>query len=510
MVASTHNRRWPGWIEIGCSIGLIGGLFVWLGCLYGLPPYLGFGDKPQELPGEKKYTEGCKLLAEGKLAKGDLAKGRLEQAVTAFKEAIKKDRANAMAYFKRANAYELLGKLDEAIDDFTEGLLLDRENAAGYRGRAAANLKKGRFEQAIDDLTKTISRSPDSYDAYCLRARANLAAEKYDDAINDARQAILLNAKCGDAFLTLGAAIVSSPNQQPERAAEYFKQAGDPNKSLTMAVDAEIARAYFNRGVNLDKTGKRPEAEQAFGEAGRRDVKYVALCMEYLKNRNVALSPYMTVRPILDPKLLHASALVEQKKFDEALDEFTNILHVDPKCADAWRGRGLAFLGKNDADSAIPDYERAIELAPNSAEAYCLRGQAYAKKGDYYRTISDTTEAIRLKPDYAPAYFHRAVAYGKDNNLERALADLDEAVRLDQAVPRLDSTLEDQARSYILKSTKATPSTRAGAAMGQAIESLKKALDSLDETLDSLKKPDKSSKDAIRFETNSAERLRRN
>ena len=67
------------------------------------------GDKPQELPGETKYTEGCKLLAEGKLAKGDLAKGT-GAGRHAFKEAIKKDRAIAMADFKRANAANWLGQ----------------------------------------------------------------------------------------------------------------------------------------------------------------------------------------------------------------------------------------------------------------------------------------------------------------------------------------------------------------------------------------------------------------
>ena len=413
MVAFTHCRRWSNWIRRSCLVGLV----ACLGC----------NSETPKLPGSDQYDEGCKLLADG----------NLEKSIQLFDKAIELNPRNAMAACKRAKARQLRGQTDLAIDDYTLALRLRSDSAAVYCSRGAAFLAKGFFDMAIDDLTEAIRLAPNFQEAFYLRARANLAAGRYAEAIDNARAAIRLDTKCGDAFLTLGAAIVSSPDQPPDRATKYFEQAADPGKTLTMVVNAEMAQAYFNRGVNLANAGKRLESEEAFAKAEGLDRKYVQIYANWkatTDKKNDATR--VTTKLIRDPKLAYALELLEKKQFDEALDAFTKIVRADPKCADAlvWRGRGSAFLEKKDPASAIPDFESAIHLDPNDAEAYCLRGQAYSMMDNCYRAILDTTEAIRLKPEYAEAYFHRAVAYLKRNDSERALADFDHAVKLERRV----------------------------------------------------------------------------
>ncbi len=423
MVASTYDRRSSNWIRIGCLLGLA----ACLGC----------GAQPPEFPGDKEYAEGCKLMADGDL------KG----AIDTFGAAIEKNPRNTLAYFSRAAACQRQGKADDAVRDFSKALFLDREYAAAYSGRAAAYLEKGRVELASDDLTKTISLAPDSREAYCLRARANLLAGKYADAVEDAQSAIRLNAERDDAPRTSGPSLPPLPSQQRDRTVEYVVEAIQSDKTLTPQGKADLARAYFNWGVNLTGDGKRLEAEIAFGEARRLDSNYDKLYVAYQEKTGRAINggtqrsaamPINGTLPILPestlPQLkLKAFDALKQRQFGVALAEFTHILEIDAKCDDAsvWCGRGRSFLEMNDPVSAIPDFDRAIYLAPDFSLAYCLRGQAYRKMGNYYRAISETTKAIGLKPDYALAYFDRARAQYEANSLDLALADLGKAVNLD-------------------------------------------------------------------------------
>ncbi|MGO9111308.1 MAG: tetratricopeptide repeat protein [Thermoguttaceae bacterium] len=434
MVALTCHWRSSTWIRIGCLIGLA----ACQGC----------SQTPRVFPGDKEYAEGYGHLAAGKLAIGKSADVALNEAIQAFDKAIDKNPGNFLAYFHRAKAYQLRGKTAYAIKDFGKALSLNPEHADSYCGRAAAYLEQGSFRLAIDDLTKASDLVPNSYSVFSLRTRANLLAGKCAYAIEDARSAIRLNAEGGDTLGASGRSIPPSPNRQPERDVDYIIKAIQPDKTLTTRGKADLARAYWNLGMSL--TGRRLEAEKAFGEARRLDLNYDNLYAEYQGGRNLYVAYQERTDRAKRGRIEHTTAFwpsdatlpqlkyqatdaLKQEMFDIAIAQFTHILEIDAKATDVWVwcGRGSAYLGKNDPDSAIPDFERAIDLDPKFAEAYYLRGQAYAKKGFYSQTILDSTQSIHLQPDRPQAYFQRAVAYFKKNDFEHALADLDEAVRLD-------------------------------------------------------------------------------
>jgi tetratricopeptide (TPR) repeat protein len=447
-----------------------------------------------------------------------MADGRPEQAIQEFDKAIAINPQHALAVFKRANAYGRLGKMDlacagytealslqkeiaamdpaerasavplgcelaqahsnratllnlnragkpdEVIKDFTEAMRLDPGHADAYYGRGMAYLERGLLDLAIDDLGEAIRLAPDSSQAYSCRARARLAAGQYNEAVRDAQSAIQLDGRCGDCFRTLGLALLSLPNQQPEKAVHYLSESIRLDKSLTATVNPELAHAYFSQGVNLNKAGKQVEAESAFGEAERLDRKYVELVRVVKAQNNAAgngSGKYEVVKQIApSPKLpeLYRQAIssLERRQFDKALDEFSNVVRMDPNRSDAWLGRGYAFLEMNHPDSAIRDIDAALRCEPDFAAAYCQRGRAHLKMNNFYRAISDATEAISLKPDFALAYFQRAVAYWKCNRLDRARADLDEAVRLNVPAGR-DEGAKLNARADLEEAMKLDP-----------------------------------------------------
>ena len=85
-------------------------------------------------------------------------------------------------------------------------------------------------------------------------------------------------------------------------------------------------------------------------------------------------------------------------------------VRLDPGFADAFNGRGFAYLGKQQYDRAIQDFDEAIRLDPAFASAFNNRGTAYNGKGQYQRAIEDLNEAIRLNPTFVTASINRETA----------------------------------------------------------------------------------------------------
>ena len=116
---------------------------------------------------------------------------------------------------------------------------------------------------------------------------------------------------------------------------------------------------------------------------------------------------------------------------DRAIGDFNETIRLDPKYAWAYNNRGIAYRAKGDLDRAIADYNEAIRLDPKNASAFYNRGIAYEAKGDLDRAIADFGEAIRRDPKFALIFYTRGMAYNDKGDLDRAIADYTEAIRLD-------------------------------------------------------------------------------
>ena len=100
--------------------------------------------------------------------------------------------------------------------------------------------------------------------------------------------------------------------------------------------------------------------------------------------------------------------------WDEAIADYTGVIRLDPKNADAYAGRGYAHAMKGDQGKAIADYNEAIRLNPKFADAYYDRGSAYVEKRGAGKALADYTEAIRLDAKNANAYAGRGYALHKE------------------------------------------------------------------------------------------------
>jgi len=113
---------------------------------------------------------------------------------------------------------------------------------------------------------------------------------------------------------------------------------------------------------------------------------------------------------------------------DRAIADYDEAIRLNPNGAMYYNNRAIAYRAKGELDRAIADYDYAIRLDPKHANAYLNRANIHAERGELDLAIADYTAAIRVDPKYASAYRGRGDAYQTRGDLPRAIADYSEAI----------------------------------------------------------------------------------
>jgi tetratricopeptide (TPR) repeat protein len=107
-----------------------------------------------------------------------------------------------------------------------------------------------------------------------------------------------------------------------------------------------------------------------------------------------------------DPQvyLSQGIASLEARDYDKAIEHFTATVRLDPRNAEAFNLRGVAWKYKGEFDNMIRDCSEAIRINPRFAAAYDNRGRAWRGKKEYDKAIEDFTQATHVDPLYGGAY----------------------------------------------------------------------------------------------------------
>ena len=93
-----------------------------------------------------------------------------------------------------------------------------------------------------------------------------------------------------------------------------------------------------------------------------------------------------------------ANALVDQKKYDEAIAEFRVAIKLNPDDPDTYHDLGEALLLQGRTAEAIATLEVAIKIRPDFHDARFALGVALANQGRKDEAVAAFREAIRLNP----------------------------------------------------------------------------------------------------------------
>jgi tetratricopeptide (TPR) repeat protein len=149
---------------------------------------------------------------------------------------------------------------------------------------------------------------------------------------------------------------------------------------------------------------------------------------------------------------------LQNEKYKEAIEDFTQAIEINSQYADAYLLRGCTRLEIDDYQGAIADYTQTIQLLPDDADIYFLRGKAYIALDDDKSAIADFTQSIKINPQYLEAYYLRGCIHSDIGNHQEAIADFQKAISLfyQESVLEEIPTLQSELR-MLQKEPKNTP-----------------------------------------------------
>ncbi|GEM_PF-1282713 len=122
-----------------------------------------------------------------------------------------------------------------------------------------------------------------------------------------------------------------------------------------------------------------------------------------------------------DGKIKKGELLINERRFDEALTYFEDLLREDPDNPIIYNKIGIIYVHKKDLDKAEDYFYKAIELDKTYPEPYNNLGNIWYEKKDYKKAIEFYKKAIDLNPKYAIAYRNMGAAYKRLGNLDQAV-----------------------------------------------------------------------------------------
>lgn len=248
---------------------------------------------------------------------------------------------------------------------------------------------------------------------------------------------------------------------------------GNPIPNVKVIFEHSRYGAKFERST--DKNGKWVAANIRGGAwnidfiaKGYEPKQISTTVSEVIRAKPIEIRLKKTEKRIVSKKvselLVKGNELYNQRKYQEALEEYQNILKEHPELRLINKNIGNCYYELGDYDSAIKYYERVLEKEPGSEEILINLGNIYLEKGElekglsYFKKIDEEAitnpitfynigtsffnkgeidksieyynRAITLDPDFSDVYYQLGLCYLNITEKEKAKENLNKFLEL--------------------------------------------------------------------------------
>lgn len=102
-----------------------------------------------------------------------------------------------------------------------------------------------------------------------------------------------------------------------------------------------------------------------------------------------------------------AQGFEEQRRYDEAQEEYDKAIEVDPNFVEAYVKRGGIKFQKIEFPAAMEDYNRAVEIAENLVEMHEYKASIKKVLADFEGSKIEGSKADHMNVKLAEALYHR-------------------------------------------------------------------------------------------------------
>lgn len=141
-------------------------------------------------------------------------------------------------------------------------------------------------------------------------------------------------------------------------------------------------------------------------------------------NRQIDRQPQST-----DLRLKKAAVNIELNQWEYAIEEYGNVLRIEPSNLAALFYRAYAHTTLRHYGLARADYESFLKIAPINLEARLGLATVCERMGRITDAMDELNRAVQMFPDSAVAYAARALFETGQKQYEPALYDWTEAIR---------------------------------------------------------------------------------
>ena len=282
---------------------------------------------------------------------------------------IRNDSLNPDLYHERSKFYLENNELNGALKDLLTALQLDSNYAGYYVTISDVYLAMGKLQKTVESLERAIELDNKHVDAYLKLAEISMVIHDYKKALAYIDLALKTDDLAAKGYLLRG--VVMIENGDTLRAVRNFQKAIDVQQNyidahLQLAIlyaseKNDIAIDYFNNALNI--------------EPSNIDIMYyLAMYYQETGRFDKAIQAYNSILD-LDPGFFLARYnigyinLVYFEKFEEAINDFTETIRINPEYPEAWYNRGLSYELLKNVEYSRKDYEKTLELSANYQKA---------------------------------------------------------------------------------------------------------------------------------------------
>jgi tetratricopeptide (TPR) repeat protein len=340
------------------------------------------------------YTLGLAYLKQGRLIPAKQIYSRMLRQIG--------DRPQLHLIFGRA--YREAVFLAEAIEEFKKAVALDPKfSRAHYYLGLTYLLKDGtsRFNDAAEEFKIALALNPDDYFANYYLGIIHLKERRLDPAISLLEKACRLQPDNPDPYFYLGQAY-----QAAEKHDQVIEALGK-SIALTTSVshnDYQVARAHYQLGQSLLKTGR--------AEEGEKELKLAAeLKTEGLRKEEIKTAVYLNPASLgeRNGKLLEEISAVGVVAETETKDEKTarelksGEDYYTKVVASAHNNIGILRAGRQDFRAAAEQFALAAKWNPQLEEIHFNWGLACYKAELYQQAVPPLEIELKSNPASLPA-----------------------------------------------------------------------------------------------------------
>jgi tetratricopeptide (TPR) repeat protein len=289
------------------------------------------------------------------------------------------------------------------LEKINKELASDPNNADLLHARALYYLNTKEYQNSFSDMMKVLIIDSSKVAYYLTLSDIYFYTNKTRNSKRALEKAIELDDKNTEALLKLAELYLYV--KQNDKSIEYI------NKVLK--IDQYNAKAYFMKGMNYKDLKDTAKAISSMQTAVEQDQNYYHAYMQLgiltaARKNPLALQYYKNAIRIqpnsIDTWYAIGKFYQDSGDWENAIRTYNELIALDSQNKYARYNLGVIYLiNLKKYNLAVDHFTEAIQVAPNYTEAYYSRGLSYQAMGNTSLAIPDFQQCLRINPDYTPA-----------------------------------------------------------------------------------------------------------